>query len=336
MRKLVVTEYVTLDGVNEDIQLRHRSSLLPTSRQRRIKLMIKQPQDDRILLVTRLVALAVIPFLVMAFIILFIFPQLSGERFAWQIKPNLMAVYMGAGYLGGAYVFLQTLIGRRWHRVAGGYLAVTSFTIMMLLATILHWSRFDLHNLAFQIWLVLYVVTPFLVPWLWWHNKPVDSGAPEEQDAVVPAGFRFVFRIFGFGMIFVALAGLVYPTILIRVWPWTLTPLTARVLAGWGSLIAIGNLVISNDRRWSSWRVGAVSIGLWHLLFLVGSVIHWQDFNGGQWLNWFTITIMGVLIFVSGLYIRMESVRSRMKNATSTSQTAQNDQLRLLHENRSQ
>ena len=79
--------------------------------------MIKQPQDDRILLVTRLVALAVIPFLVLAFIILFIFPQLSGERFAWQIKPNLMAVNTGASYLGGAYLFVHTVVGRRWHRV---------------------------------------------------------------------------------------------------------------------------------------------------------------------------------------------------------------------------
>jgi len=273
--------------------------------------MSEKIQDDRILLITRVVAAIVIPFLVAAFIILYLFPQDSGERFAWQIKPNLMAVYMGAGYLGGAYVFLQTLIGRRWHRVASGYLAVTSFTIMMLLATILHWSRFDVHNLAFQIWLVLYIVTPVLVPWVWWHNQPVDSGAAEEQDVSVPLVLRWIFRIFGAGIILVALAALLAPSIYIRVWPWALTPLTARILAGWGALIGVGNLVVSGQRRWSSWRVGAVSIGLWHVLFLIGSIIHRQDFTNGQWLNWFTVSVMVVLIFVTGLYLRMETLRRR-------------------------
>lgn len=273
--------------------------------------MSEKIQDDRIFLVTRVVAAIVIPFLVAAFIILYLFPQDSGERFAWQIKPNLMAVYMGAGYLGGAYVFLQTLIGKRWHRVASGYLAVTSFTIMILLATILHWSRFDVHNLAFQIWLVLYIVTPVLVPWVWWHNQPVDSGAPEEQDVNVPQGLRWMFRIFGAGIILVALAALLAPSIYIRVWPWTLTPLTARILAGWGALIGVGNLVVSRQTRWSSWRVGAVSIGLWHVLFLIGSIIHRQDFTNGQWLNWFTVSVMAVLIFVTGLYLRMETLRRR-------------------------
>ena len=39
-------------------------------------------QDDRILLQTRLVLIVVVPFLLLAFLILYFFPDLSGERFA--------------------------------------------------------------------------------------------------------------------------------------------------------------------------------------------------------------------------------------------------------------
>src|ERR1700687_4582779 len=100
--------------------------------------------SDRIYPSTRIVAPIIIPFLLLAFYNLYFFPQLTGTRFSWEIRPNIMAVYMGSGYIGGAYLFVQTLFGRYWHRVAAGFPAVTAFTIGMLLATLLHWIRFDL------------------------------------------------------------------------------------------------------------------------------------------------------------------------------------------------
>jgi len=60
--------------------------------------------DDRILPITRIVAVIVVPFLWLAFLILFFTPDLSGERFAWAIKPHMTAMYLGAGYLGGSWL----------------------------------------------------------------------------------------------------------------------------------------------------------------------------------------------------------------------------------------
>ena len=98
--------------------------------------------DDKINPVTRWVAVIVVPFLWLAFLILFFFPDSSGERFAWAIKPHLTAMYMGAGYLGGSWLFINAIIDKRWHRIAGGFLPVTTFTWFMLFATFLHWDRF--------------------------------------------------------------------------------------------------------------------------------------------------------------------------------------------------
>jgi len=261
-------------------------------------------RDDRIYPSTRWVAVVVVPVLVLAFIILYFFPNLTGERFAWEIKPPMMAVYMGAGYLGGAWVFTNAIIGKRWHRVAPGFLPVTTFTTFMLLATILHWDRFDIRHLPFTLWLILYIVTPFLVPALWLRNRGCDPGTPEDGDRVVPALPRWGLGLLGVVLLAFAIVGFVFPAWLVGLWPWQLTPLTARVLSGWLGLLGVGGLVIGREQRWSSWRVGLQSIGLWHALVVVGAFLHPGDFKDGL-VNWYLISVALVLVGMAGLYAWM-------------------------------
>lgn len=267
---------------------------------------------DRILPVTRAVAAAVIPFLWLAFAILYFLPEETGQRFAWEINPPLQAMYMGAGYLGGSLLFVHTVFGRRWHRVAAGFPAVTTFTIFMLVLTVMHWERFDPGHLAFQLWLVLYVVTPFLVPWLWWRNRVADPGTPEVDDVTVPRPARLALGALGVALLLYALVTFAFPELAARLWPWALTPLAARVLSGWMGLLGVGGLVISREPRWSGWRVGLQAIGLWHTLFLVAAVLRSSDFEGGQLLNWYVISVVIVLAGMAGLYATMERRRKRI------------------------
>jgi len=266
---------------------------------------VNQIKDDRIYPVTRIIAGLVVPILVLAFIILYFFPERSKENFAWEIKPAMTAAYMGAGYLGGAWLFTNALYGKRWHRVASGFLPVTAFTTTMLLTTIIHWSRFDLRHFPFLLWLVLYIVTPFLVPWLWLRNRLVDPGTPDESDQVVPIIARWGLRIIGLALLLVAIAGFFAPNLLIRIWPWGLTPLTARILSGWFSILGVGGIVIGRETRWSSWRVGLQSIGIWHLLVVVAAFTHPADFTSGL-LNWYLSSVILVLVGMGILYWLME------------------------------
>ncbi len=272
------------------------------------------PRDDRIFPITRIVSAIIIPFLVLAFLILYFFPGQSGQRFAWAIRPNVMAAYVGAGYIGGAYLFTRVLVGRRWHRVAAGFPAVTAFTISMLLITWLHWSRYYLDHFPFLLWLGLYIVTPVLVPVLWLRNRVTDPGLPENRDAVVPAPFRLAVRAFGVAMTFIVIAGFLYPTLLVEFWPWPLSSLTARLLAGWGALLAVSNIYISFEPRWSAWRIGVESIALWHGLFLIAAVANTQDFDGGSLLNWYVLSVAAILVFMTVAYVMME-MRCRQRPA---------------------
>jgi hypothetical protein len=261
--------------------------------------------DDQIYPLTRWVALLVVPFLWAAFIILFFYPESSGVRFAWAIKPEMTARYLGAGYLGGSWLFINAIIGKRWHRVQVGFLPVTSFTWFMLLATLLHWDRFATGNLGFVLWLVLYIVTPFLVPALWFYNRKTDSGAPETRDVSVPSVVLWVFRLAGIGALIFVVLGFIYPDLVIQIWPWTLSVLTARVMCGWISLLGLGALMMSREKRWSGWKVPMESILLWHLLVLVAIAINPADFTNGV-INWYTLLVGFLLLFSLVFYPWME------------------------------
>jgi hypothetical protein len=262
-------------------------------------------QDDRILRQTRIVLIVVVPFLLLAFLILYFFPDLSGERFAWGIKPHMTALFIGSGYLAGAYMFVFAIFGKHWHRVKGAFPPVTAFTVSMLLATIIHWDRFDIHHFPFQLWLILYVVTPFIVPYLWIKNRVTDPGTPEAGDLIVPTYAKWAFMAFGGLGIGMGIFMFILPQPMIAIWPWALSPLTARILAGWFGLLGVGGFYVSQDSRWSVWQVPLQSITFWGILILIGAFINPQDFSHGVW-NPFTIGTLVVILLLAAFQIGMK------------------------------
>ena len=59
--------------------------------------------DDRVLPLTRGVAYAIVPFLVVAFAVLYPWPSDTDRLFAWPIRPMITAMVLGSAYLGGAW-----------------------------------------------------------------------------------------------------------------------------------------------------------------------------------------------------------------------------------------
>lgn len=278
-------------------------------------------RDDRILWVTRLVLAAVILVLLLAFDALYLNPQFTKQNFAWEIKPPLTAVFMGAGYISGGYMFLFAVFGKKWHRVTHIFLPVTVFTVAMLLATLLHYDRFLHHNLSFIFWLPIYIITPFLVPWLWIHNRPRDPGGLEVGDKIVPLFIRWTTGLVGVSTLIFWIVVFIHPSYLISIWAWKLTPLTARVISGWGMLISVGGIMLFTDQRWSAWRHSIESIALWQALMVIGSLIHRQDFYRGSLLNGYFIGILLALVILSLFYLGMELGSPRLIQAVKSAGT---------------
>ena len=285
--------------------------------------------DDRILPLTRAVAWLVIPFLVAAFVILYVDGRHTADWFAWAIDSRLTTALMGAGYLGGAYFFLRVALGPgrqhihlgagytpdasyvaqrtavRWHEVQVGYWPVTTFTVAMLLATLLHWDKFLTGNWPFWVWLVLYIVTPLLVPFVWWRNRPADPRTPRSGERLVPGWMRGVMGFAGGFLLVLSVAAFIRPDLITAVWPWTLSSLTARVMAGWHALLGVGALTLGAEVRWSGWIIPMQSIAIWMGLMLLALRLHQAELGAAGLSNWYTVFVLCGLLGLTAVWLLM-------------------------------
>jgi hypothetical protein len=254
---------------------------------------------DRVLPLTRWVGIGIVPFLVLAFIFLYFFPDNTSQLWAWTITPRMTPLFMGAGYLAGAYFFLQTFLTQRWHRIAPGYPAITTFAWCMGLATVLHWDRFNHSHISFFTWAALYAIAPFLVPALWMRNRSTDPGTAEPGDVNVPTPVRWIIGTLGGIEIALAVLMFLQPNLIIPIWPWKVTLLTARVLAGWLALTGVALAVIARDARWSAWRILLQTEAMRLGLTLVAIPRAWGDWNAANPLTW--VFIVGSSLFLIGI-----------------------------------
>ena len=152
--------------------------------------------DGALLPATRWASLAVFTILVPALVILWGMPTRTADAWSWTIKPELTPIFLGAGYGAGAYFFLRTFLSRRFPPSAAGIFGAAFFAALMLVATIIHWDRFNhgdaplIGALVFYGWVAVYIVSPFVVFALWWLNRRTDSGRAMPGEAIVPAGVR--------------------------------------------------------------------------------------------------------------------------------------------------
>src|SRR5436305_9335263 len=265
-------------------------------------------RNDRIFPETRWVSVIIVPFLVAAFVILYLFPDHTQELFAWGIRPRMSAMMLGAAYLGGAYFFVRVAANARWHWVKVGFLPVTSFATLMGIATILHWDRFNHSYLSFFAWVGLYFTTPFIVFLLWLRNRSTDPGPQTSSDRRVPRLVRLVIGIVGGLSLFTSIVLFLQPGFMISAWPWQLTPLTARVMGALFALTGVGELGIALDVRWSTARIALQSQMIGIALIGLAIVFSWSNFHRANPLTWiFIASILFLLIASLLLYIWMET-----------------------------
>jgi hypothetical protein len=272
-------------------------------------------RDDRVLPETRALAIFIVPFLLVAFALLYLFPDDTEHWFAWEINPTMTPLLMGAGYIAGAYFFARVVTEQRWHRVHIGFPAITAFTLFLAIATFNNLDRFDKDHVAFWIWTGLYVTTPVLVPLAWARNRRTDPLEPEPGEERASRGVRGLLIGIGAFQLAVAIALLASPSTMIDEWPWELSPLTAQVLGGWFALPGVTALMMGLDGRPSAIRITLQSQAIGIVLILLGAARAWEDFDTGNALAY--VFVVGLAVLLAGLaglefYMR-DSTRRRAR-----------------------
>ncbi|MFP8958486.1 hypothetical protein ACLI4Y_17370 [Natrialbaceae archaeon A-CW3] len=265
-------------------------------------------RDDRILPVTRVVGGIIAPILLAAVVILYGFPGRTTELFAWTIRPDMTPLVMGAGYGAGVYFFYRVVTIDEWHRVAPVFPGIAVFTWFMGIATALHWANFNHDHVTFWFWAILYTVSPFLIPGLWVYNQRTAPLDTMESGRQTPRIVRRVSALSGVAILVTAVVLFFVPSVMIDVWPWDVSALTARILLGWFALLGTVNLVVVFDSRWSAWRILVHSTIIGLSLVLFAAVRSWGDFDAGNPLTWVVLGGMALyLLGVVALYVVMEN-----------------------------
>ena len=250
--------------------------------------------------------------------VLLLAPATTGEYFAWPISPPLTAVFMGAGYLGtGVTMAIGLLMARTWGEARLIIPPITVFAASMVAATLLHADRFLWNRLITWLWLGLYcviVLGAIGIQLIERRRGPATNGArlpPPERVALLAVGVATAAW---------AVPLFVAPTVGAALWPWTLSPLTARVIAGWVAVAATLALIASARGDSASIRLPLLGWTITVALFLIASLANRGGFISGPTgeLDLRTLTFFGALIVsVVGSLWLLARVRSRLRTGSA-------------------
>ncbi len=162
-----------------------------------------------------------------------------------------------------------------------------TFTVLTLVATLLHLDRFHFHSSSSgaQIstwgWLAVYVIVPPVMTVLLVRQIRAPGGDPP-REAPLPAALRLVLVAQAGVMVVAGALLFLAPEDTKGLWPWALTPLTARAAGAWllGIGLAAAWVVWENDwRRVRVAMAGYSAIGVLELIVLLrySDELDWSD-----------------------------------------------------------
>jgi hypothetical protein len=238
-------------------------------------------------------------------------PADSATNFAWPIQPVVMAAVLGAFYITSAPLFLLPLFARRWEMIRVMILPTALFSIVQLAATFLHWDKFSVGITPFYVWFASYLLPPpiFIAAYLW-HQRKAASTPPDSSDPM-PAWLVQLLTICSLILFLLAIIFFFLPGLVIPVFPWKLTPLTARSFSGW--MVVIGGIMFAMSRENHRTRSRLATPML--ILVLPALLLQMSRYASEvDWSNpmlWIFLVLFAVVGFC-GLYLANGSWRAAM------------------------
>jgi hypothetical protein len=222
-------------------------------------------------------------------------PANTQTNFAWPIQPVVMAAVLGAFYASSALLFLLPLFARRWEMIRVMILPTAVFCTVQLAATFLHWNKFSFGTTPFYVWFASYLLPPpiFVGAYLWHQHRVARQNT--QSDSPLPAWMYRLFLICGSLLVMGALIVFIFPVLLIPVFPWTLTALTARSLCGWIMLTGVLLIAMIRENDRARVRLGTP------FLILVLPTLLIQMLRFAAQVNWANPALWLGLIAAAGL-----------------------------------
>jgi len=232
---------------------------------------------------------------------LFVLTQSTPVYFAWTVKSPLTAAFLGANYWASFVVVFFSAREKLWAMGRAALPGVLLFTTLTLVATLLHLDKFHFGSAeataqaAAWAWLIVYVAVPPVFIYLY-ARQLRTPGADPARVAPIEGWTRFLILLFALTMIPLGLALFIAPQYSASLWPWSLTPLTARAVGCWlvGLGAAAGNIVREND------YLRARHVSQTAVVFAILHFIGLARFGGAE-IDWSGLSIYVYLFYLLGV-----------------------------------
>jgi branched-subunit amino acid transport protein len=261
---------------------------------------------DRLILLTRA---GFLPLAVLTAIFgpaLLLFPGSTADYWSWQIRPDMSAVWVGAGYSFGAMAITTMLAVGRWRSAIVPILATFPFALAMAAATLIHLDRFFQDSPRVWVWAFVYVGLPVALPAMYFWNRSEDPGA-SPADLLFSPRLRGLLAVGGAGVFVLGLWLFLDPSGARTAWPWLLTPLMSRVIGGWLMFIGTGGFCAAFEARYVAYRYFLPLFCAWFAILLVASLLNFSDFDKDRLSTpLYFAGLVAVIAFVIGITLRME------------------------------
>lgn len=188
----------------------------------------------------------------------YVWADRTDTLFSWTVNPPLTAAFLGAGYLASMIVEYLASRERVWANARIAVPAVLLFTTLTTIVTLRHLDKFHFGSefsaftrLVTWVWLVVYVVVPPVLAYLWYRQTRTPGEDPDRQ-ALLPGAMRMVLGVQAVIMTAIGAALYIAPvSVAERLWPWTLSALTGGAVGAWllGVGVGVAHLIGENDLR---------------------------------------------------------------------------------------
>jgi hypothetical protein len=241
----------------------------------------------------------------LAVIVLFVFSDQTESYFAWTIQPPVTAAFLGAAYGAGFVLEVLSIRTRVWVDTRVALVTILLFTVVTLIATLLHLDRFHFDatgvgRFAAWFWFTIYVVVPPVLAALV-IVQARRAGSDPPRRLPLPRWLAWLLVLQGVILLIVGVVLFAVPSTHMVLWPWDLTPLTARVTGAWLLSFGVGALLAVWENDIGRLRIAALSYAVFGALELVVVLRFASELRWNEPAAWIFV-VLTVTIALTGLY----------------------------------
>jgi len=260
-------------------------------------------------------------FLAASFVIWLLFFPSTAEKFAWPIRPEFSAMFIGTAFIIRTFLGYHLWRQKFWYRLRWQVWGNYGFLAIILLATFWHVDEMNWYTNIWiaHIWVIAYIFEPLVLPLYEPRGEEAKAPLPEHlKEGPIFAGLKRTL-VAGY-VVGIALGLLLFinPEFMNTRWPWPLAPFDSRIMAAFPIMGGLWALYGYLAHDWAEIKLGVLGI----IILNAGLFVVWlfnlprYDFARENVIQYGIITAV-LAILLGYYYIKQERARPAASPATA-------------------